>query len=542
MRRRGRWARWFGTVAAVGLLAGCGGGSGGSDAGPATPETQDAPQPGGTLRVGIVEPDGIDPAFVIETGGAQITRLLFEPLVRDDDNRQIVPAAASSWEIDDARTTYTFHLRDDLRFSTGQPVTAEDFAFELRREADPDTASPVADPNLPIVGMAEAVGSDPDGIIGNVSLPGVRATDPRTLQIKTTEPYALLLSDMTSVVPVPADAVDTEEKARQFAERPIGNGPYQMAAPWDHNTAIDLERNPEFSGTPGLPDRIENVIFADETTSYREAQAGNLDISSVPVSQRGTARDAFPDGYLEAATGAAIYIFLPLDQPPFDDLDLRRAISLAIDRDALAERVLEGTAIPATNIAPDSAQGAKPDACPDCRFDPEEARRLFESSSGASATQFTAYFPAGVDLDEAAKTVGNDIRAALGVDVVFQSVELGQFIQSTEEFDGPYGFGWQPSTPSAYDYLAPLFETGSPNNDDGYSNSEFDQLMVQARRSASSAELDAALGDAQDIIGRDMPVVPLVFPNLINVHTARVRNVSMDPYGYLQLEQVEVVS
>jgi ABC-type transport system substrate-binding protein len=500
------------------------------------------PKQGGTIRVAGAEPEAIDPAFIETTTGWSVARLLFEPLVRYDADKNIAPAAAASWDVSDDRTVYTLRLRDDLAFSNGRPVTAEDYAFEFRRVADPDTASPNADPNLPIVGMAEAVASEADGIIGNVAIAGVEAPDPTTLVVRTTQPYAMLMSLLAQAVPVPADLVDTEAKAQQYAESPIGNGPYQMARPWEHNVRIDLERNPTFTGTPGLADRMELEIFADDGTGYREAQAGNIDISSVPLGELASAKTEFGDRYLETASGAGIYIYFPLELPPYDDVGLRRAVSLAIDRDALAERVLNGTALPGTNLVPDSAQGAKPDACPDCRYDPEEAKRVFDESTAAGITELTAYYPAGADLDEAAKTIGNDIRAALGVDVVFQAVEFGQLTEMLAQgIDGPYGYGWQPEDPSAYDYLAPQLETGAPDNDVGYSNAEFDALMEQARAAPSTEELNAALEEAQVIVGGELPIVPLVFPNLVAVHTSAVRNVQFDPFGYLLLEQVEVV-
>lgn len=528
-------------VAMVAVACG-GGGSGGTTASPSATSGDEPPQQGGTIRLAWSEPEAIDPAFVQTTDGWSVARLLYEPLVRYDADKNVVPAAAESWEVSDDRTTYTLHLRDDLTFSNGQPVTSEDFAFEFRRVADPDTASPNADPNLPIVGMAEAVGSAPDGVIGNVALDGVQAPDATTLIVRTTEPYAMLLSQLTQAVPVPATLVDTDDKAQQYAEAPVGNGPYQMAQPWQHNVSIDLARSLQFSGTPGVADGIEFVIFADETTGYREAQAGNVDISSVPLGELTSAEAEFGDGYIETASGAGIYIYFPLDTAPYDDTDLRRAVSLAIDRDALAERVLNGTALPATNLVPDSAQGAEPDACPDCRYDPDEAKRLFDASAAAGVTEITAYYPAGADLDEAAKTIGNDIRAAFGVDVVFQAVEFGQLSEMLARgIDGPYGYGWQPEDPSAYDYLAPQLETGAPDNQVGYSNEEFDSLMRQARAAASADELNRALGDAQVIVGRELPLVPLVFPNFVDVHTEAVRDVRFDPFGYLLLEQVEVV-
>lgn len=525
------------------FAAACGGGGGGdSSSATSAPAGGEPPKQGGTIRVAGAEPEAIDPAFIESTTGWSVARLLFEPLVRYDADKNIVPAAAASWEVSDDRTVYTLHLRDDLTFSNGEPVTAEDFAFEFRRVADPDTASPNADPNLPIVGMADAVASETDGIIGNVALAGVEATNPTTLVVRTTEPSALLLSQLTQAVPVPANLVDSEAKAQQYAEAPIGNGPYQMAQPWDHNVDIVLERNPTFSGTPGIADRIELEIFADDATGYRETQAGNIDISSVPLSELASAKTEFADRYVETASGAGIYIYFPLDVAPYGDADLRRAVSLSIDREALAERVLNGTALPGTNLVPDSAQGAKPDACPDCRYDPDEAKRVFDESTAAGLTELTAYYPAGADLDEAAKTIGNDIRAALGVDVVFQAVEFGQLLEMMAQgIDGPYGSGWQPEDPSAYEYLAPQLETGAPDNDVGYSNPEFDELMQKARTASSTEELNEALGDAQVIVGRDLPLVPLVFPNFVVVHTSAVRNVHFDPFGYLLLEQVEVV-
>lgn len=528
----------------VALLATACGGSGGGDSSSSTsePSSGEPPKQGGTIRMAWSEPEAIDPAFVETTDGWSITRLLFEPLVRYDADKNIVPAAADSWDVSDDRTVYTLHLRDGLTFSNGQPVTAEDFAFEFRRVADPDTASPNADPNLPIVGMADAVASEADGVIGNVAIAGVQATDPTTLVVRTTEPYAMLLSLLAQAVPVPADLVDTEAKALQYAESPVGNGPYQMARPWEHNVSVDLERSPTFTGTPGVADRIEHVLFAEEGTGYREAQAGNIDIAGVPLSELASAKTEFGDGYIETASGAGIYIYFPLDTAPYGDAKVRRAVSLAIDRDALAERVLNGTALPGTNLVPDSAQGAKGDACPDCRYDPEEAKRVFDESSAVGITELTAYYPAGADLDEAAKTIGNDIRSALGVDVVFQAVEFGQLTEMLAQgIDGPYGYGWQPEEPSAYDYLGPQLETGAPDNNVGYSNPDFDALMQKARAASSADELNQALGDAQVIVGAELPLVPLVFPNLVIVHTSAVRNVQFDPFGYLLLEQVEVV-
>ena len=363
------------------------------------------------------------------------------------------------------------------------------------------------------MGWAEALGSEPDGVIGNVDLPGVRAVDDHVLEVELTEPSKLLLAELTEprYAPVPAESFETEEQAAEFAELPIGNGPYRLARPWEHNVAIELERNPDFTGEPGLADGIEFRMFSDEATAYRETQAGNVDLASVPVELVASARSDFGDRFIQIESPFLFYVGFPLDTPPWDDADVRRAISLSIDRDALSERLLDGTAVPAEGFVPPQFPGAAA-SCEYTEFDPERARSLYESSSGVPGDAATAFYPAGAGLEQAAQVIANDLSDAIGVDLTFKSIEWAQFLEMAETgVDGPYGIGWAADRPDTGDFLASLFETGGPG-ETGFSDARLDELVEELRQTESFEQTEPMLAEVQEIVCDEVPIVPLVFP------------------------------
>lgn len=544
----GRVVRSVAVIAALAIgsqLAACGGGEDPARA-DATESSTDvdtaaALEPGGEIRIAKAEPTAIDPDLIVDTGGYEITRLLYTPLVAFDPDLKIVPGVATEWEVSDDGLQYTFHLGES-RFSNGRAVTAEDFAYSFRRQVDPDTA---ADPNtIPIVGWDEAIASPPTGEVGDVELPGVEAPDDQTLIVTLTEPYSLLLSNLADVyfAPLPAELLATEEQAGVFADEPVGNGPYKMAEPWAHNESIVLDRNPDHTGEPGLADRIVFEIFAETQTGYREVQAGNLDLSSVPPGQIASARAEFGERYLETESAFVIFIAFHLGAgQPYDDAELRRALSLAMDREALAERVAQGAAVPATGFSPPKFPGAAAEPCDYLDHDPERAKKLYDASGGLPDDTLVAYYPAGVGFDDAVGVVGNDLRSALGIEASFTPVEFTQLIAMQQEgLDGPYGFGWASSLPSAYGFLQPFGETtGSVN--DGYDNPEFDALMADVRAAGTPDEADELLQQAQEIACDDMPAIPLVFSSDSLVHSSRIANVVVDGLGTQRLELFAVV-
>ena len=209
------------------------------------PEATDAPDSGGganSFSVSISEPAAIDPALSQEVEGAQVTRLLFTTLTTLDAELDLQPGVASAWSLADDGVTWTFELDPASTFSDGSTVDAADFVYAFARAADPDLAAPASYQGSQIVGWDDVMLGDASGAVGDVEVSGVTALDEHTLQIETIAPFSLLPMLMTYPVfaPVPSEMAGDADAEAAFAEQPIGNGPYLMTEPWQHNESITL--------------------------------------------------------------------------------------------------------------------------------------------------------------------------------------------------------------------------------------------------------------------------------------------------------------
>jgi ABC-type transport system substrate-binding protein len=390
---------------------------------------------GGTLRVGLpLDPHTLDPRFLADEQGQLIADALFDPLVRLDGDFEVVPGAAEQWEVSEDGTELTFHLRE-ATFHDGTPVTAEDFVRTFGRIAD-GAAEP---PSFLAYLLAPVEGFDA-AQAGRAPLDGVEALDERTLRIRLAIPdrsFLITLAD-PSLVPVPATA---DEDPVVFAEQPVGNGPFRMTEPREREAFLRLRRNAEHH-TPPLLDEVLLQIYQEDLTRDRQWDdllEGQLQVAEVPPERRDEAIERFGravdgasgPGFVEGLTSAVYLYGFDVTQPPFDLPQLRRAISLAIDREALAEDVMLGSRVAATAVIPPSMPGSQAGACSYCRYDPEAARVQFELARqrlAAEARDVAA--PADPDDGE---------RAADGGDAAADGAEVGTEESVTEEATGEIG-------------------------------------------------------------------------------------------------------
>jgi ABC-type transport system substrate-binding protein len=246
-----------------------------------------------------------------------------------------------------------------------------------------------------------------------------------------------------------------------------------MLSPWEHNERITVERNTRFHGTPGIVEQIEIRIYSDTETSYREFRADNLDIARlVPAEHIAEARE-LGDRFLSTPIAALTYIGFPTALAPFDDVDLRRALSLAIDREAISERVYQGAFAPANGVVPSAAPGALSETCEYCVFDAERAKELFEKAGGASGDTYVLY-DISDDGQEFLEPIINSWRDVLGVEVEVRSFEFAQYLEETapDALEGPFELGWVWDYPSGYSILSPLFRSDSGTNNLGWANED----------------------------------------------------------------------
>jgi oligopeptide transport system substrate-binding protein len=466
-----------------------------------------------TLARGIGnDPDSLDPQKAIGTSASILIYDLFEGLVTVDARGEVVPGAASGWTVDASRKVYTFTLRPGLKWSDGTPLTAADFEYSFRRLMLPETAARYASFLYPIRN-ARAVNTGraaPDTL-------GVKAVDARTLRIELEAPAPQLTELLTSVgaVAVPRHAI--EKSGREWT-RPgnlVSNGAYALAEV-SPQTFIKARRNPNFRDAAAVA--IDEVVYypvEDEATSFKRYQAGELQVAvKVPTDKIDAVRRDMK-GQLRSVPGlGTTMLMLNHRQKPFDDPRVRRALSLAIERDVLTERILRGTARSAWTIVPLSVS-RYPTQAPAWATTPlparqAEARKLLaEAGFGAAKPlRFTMQYFTEAKTRTLAVAM-TSMWKAVGVQCDLINKDLGSVISTVRA--GNYQvslYAWFSSFDDPSTFLDVL-TTKTRGSLSGYSSPAFDRAFEAANATADLDQRNAALAQAEALAMQDMPVIPL---------------------------------
>lgn len=513
--------------------------------------TPDAPEPalpspepdasGGTLRIGVAEPRSLVPFEAVEPEDLLIIDALFDSLTRYEANFVVSPAAATSWSEDDDGRTWTFTMREGAAFHDGSPVTADDVAFTW----DVAVREGAAGFHLRDVEGYEAVRSGQAG-----SLTGVEALDERTLQVRLTRPRGQFPAVVAhpALAPVPRERFREDREA--FADQPIGNGPFAAAEGWVPGQFIRLQRAPNWRNAE-RPPALDEVLFQimDAETAYVAFQQGRVQVSALPDGALEDAVEQFgesPDGYrgpgvLRGATAAVYFLAFDVTRPPYDDADLRRAISLAINREAIAEGVLAGNVEAADALVP-PALGGRAGSCEACRYAPSEAIALLDELEVPGS--LTLWF----NRDGGHRPVAEQVRAdlaAVGLSpLVFRSPPFDEYLEVLDAGDaGFFRYGWRPEYPIADDILYPLFHSSEIGDQNfmRYHQPDVDALLDDARASPSGARRQFLVRQAEErIVNRDQAVIPIMRFRHNRVVSDDVSGFRLDPMGYANLHEVTV--
>ncbi|MFT3783967.1 MAG: peptide ABC transporter substrate-binding protein [Nibricoccus sp.] len=495
------------------------------------------------------EPRDLDPHLVIAYTDYNILVSLFEGLtVIDEATSQPLPGMAERWDISDDGLVYTFHLRKDAKWSNGTPVTADDFAFSMERILSPDFASEYAYMLAPIKGAEDYTA----GKIKNFADVGVRALDDQTLQLTLGRPtpYLLSLAAHQAWFPVPKATILKFGKAHDRGtrwtrpENFVGNGPF-MLAEWEPTVRIVVKKNPNYYDA--AQNRLESVVFfpiEDPNSEDRSYRTGQLHVTySVPVNRVSVYRNQSPSPLRVEALLETNYFRFNVTKPPFNDPRVRRALNIAIDREAIVRAVMQDTRLPAHSFIPPNTAGYNSSA--QIKTDFAAARQLLADAGfpgGKGFPKIEIQYSTPVVDPRVIEAIQEMWRRELGVDVALAQLEYRVHIDnqhilayqiSASRWIGDYN---DPST------FTDLMTSQSGNNDTGWKNPSYDKLINEAAAQRDQTKRFVTLQSAEKLIIDEAPVAPLFFgtrtylirpevkgwvPTLLGIH--RYQKLSIEP-------------
>ena len=439
-------------------------------------------------------PRQYDPHTTYGSGDKRV----FSGLVSFDPQLNLTPDVAESWDVSNNSTTYTFHLRENAKFHNGRTVTAQDFVYSLERAASPALASDTA---LTYLGDIVGINDFASGATNYIE--GIKALDEHTLQITIDAPKPYFLLKLTYPTAFVLDK-NNVEGSDEWYRQPNGTGPYRLTE-WTSFERIVYEANQDFYlGAPSIPYIIVNLYTGNSQRLY---ESGDVDIASVFSIERFT--DPTEPLHNELRTGVSLctgYVVFDSTQPPFDDVNVRKAFSMAFNRQQYIDVVLDGHALPAQGIFPPGLPGFNI-ALKGLPYAPTQARELLAQSKYGTNLPPITYTDGGIG-----SYIGSDVAALadmwqknLGVTITVENLEPNFFYDQI--YSGNHGQlfsgGWCADYPDPENFADVLFHTGSNQNNGGYSNPELDALLEAARLEQDVTERIAMYQQAEQLIVDD---------------------------------------
>ena len=478
-------------VAVASLLAACGGVSGAG-------RTE--------AHILLGEPSTLDPAATGDAGSAAVIAQLFESLTAFDDDRELQPALAESWRIDEDGRRIIFQLRDGLAFSDGSPLRASDVTRSWLRLIDPTAPSPLVTLMFDVVGAREAVAGGPIEDVGLGADDGAG-----TVTVHLVRPAA----DFPTIVASPTFAVvpsGIDDDPAVIAPGPefVASGGYRLTDIGP--TSMRLEANERYwAGTPALT-TIDAVTDLGGRSAVEAFENGELDYTTIfDADADWVAYDPLLGPQLrEVASLSTAYYGFDTTVAPFDDVRVRQAVAAAVDWRRIGRLAVDDPGDVATSMVPPGIPGRSDrDVVP--VHDPDRARELLAEAGFPGGEGFPAVtiLSGGSPYDDA---VIVELERELDIDVVNETMDFDAYFRRLDT-DAPamWFLSWVADYPGRNDFLGVLLGTGSVNNYGGWSSADFDNAIADAGAATDEASQGAAYDRAEDIVQRDAPVIPMSY-------------------------------
>lgn len=454
------------------------------------------------LNVAISEPNSLDPMRISDPGAVLVARQLYEGLTSwDPALEKVRPAAAESWRASPDGRTFVFKLRQGMTFHDGSPVTARDFDYAFDRIALRSNASDVSYTLDKVVGFDEVNRSGTATHLAGISTP-----DDLTLVIRLSEPYQDFPAVLThpSLVPLRKAVV---ERTDEFLTNPTGNGPFRIAQKWSPGSSVILRAYEGFVQTPEL-DGIRFLAYDDAAASWVDFVRGDVDVAEVPPGQFEDAAKRFGEENFKPFLKSE-YLGLNVNSGALGDVDLRKAINFAVDRNEIATTVFKGTLQPARGIVPAGLPGFQENICVDlCSYSPERARASLRKVPKKDRKVDIVYTK-GEPTEKMAKLAARDLED-VGIRVTTKAYDFPPYLKLLQdEKQEAYRLGWIGEYPSPDVFLTPLFGSASTDNHSGFASPAADRLLAAAHRTPSPGKRQSLYIEAEKEIMKSYPIVPI---------------------------------
>ena len=553
MRVSARKGAIIGAVGFALVLSACGGGDDEEGAG-------EGESPGAEGATGAVVIEGCQPQNLLipgntsETCGGNPLDWIFSKLVRyDSDTAEPSNEIAESIESED-NITWTITLKDGWTFHDGTPITAQSFVDAWNWNARGENAYLSSYFFDPIEGFADVQGTtDAEGayVPGSATaeeMSGLTVVDDLTFTVKLTGPQSSfpLRLGYTAFAPLPEVFYEDPDA---FGALPVGSGPF-MVTEYTENSAIEMTAYEDYQGD--VQPKVKDVtyrIYAEETAAYNDLLADNIDVmDSLPVETLAGEQYKADLGdrwnFREVGTIQTITFAPATVDPAIDNLQLRQAVSKAIDRELITQNIFQGTRTPATSWVNPVVDGYVPDQCGElCTYDPDAAKQLMEES-GFTGTLTISYNADGPHKDWTEATC-NSIRNATGVECLATPVvDFATFRDqiTNREMKGIFRTGWQMDYPSIENFLGPIYATGAGSNDGDYSNPDFDAKLTEAAEASDLETANELYQEAERMLAEDMASIPLWNYGIVSGWSTNVATVKITPFGTIDILSLELAS
>jgi ABC-type transport system substrate-binding protein len=474
----------------------------------------DGARQGGVLRRLWADPPTLDPHQVSDTTSASIVVEIFSGLVRLNSDLKIEPDLAESFTTSGGGTVYEFKLRPDLKFSDGTPVNAADFKWSMERASHPDTESTVAELYLgDILGIKEIV----DGKGAVTSARGIEVIDQRTLRITIDAPKPYFLAKLTYPTAYVVSRSNVQAGGADWTRKPAGTGPFRLEE-YRIGERLVLARNDHYWGRKAYLDRVTfNLAGGVAMAMYENDEIDITGVGLLDIDRVKDPREPLNKELVTVPPGFSVsYIGFNTAKPPFDDVNFRKALNHAVDKELIATEVFGGLVAPAYGILPPGFPGYTGEV-KGLRYNADLAKEYLQKSKyadPASRPRIVVTVPGTGGSPTLDIEVVTDMwEQTLGVKAEIQQVEWATYLQdlNRRRLQAFGGLGWEADYPDPQDFLDILFHSSSDANHGGYKNTEIDGIVERARTEADPQKRFDLYKQAEQMIVEDAPWVPMWF-------------------------------